>query len=153
MKCQDIIRSKNTIKRAEIPLNDSTGKFNTDILMQSSTKQDYLLWSLLRQINTANNLQTEFIHDAFVPSLIATKSLLEQTNKHLTLVAFTPIIPSPATEADTIYTCMKNFQDVLIQKNLEYGPLWSDEGVYRTAKELQLLRRHSPFGITFCKIK
>ena len=107
--------------------------------MQSSTKQDYLLWCLLRQANTANIPQTELSHDEFVPSFIATKSLLEKTNKQVTLVAFIPIIPSPATEADTIYTCMKDFQDVLIQKNLAYGSLWSDEGVYRIAKEIQLL--------------
>ena len=35
---------------------------------------------------------------------------------------------------------MKNFQDVLIQKNLEYGLLWCDEGVYRIGKEIQLLK-------------
>ena len=34
---------------------------------------------------------------------------------------------------------MINFQDVLLQKGLQYGPLWSDEGVYRIAKDLQLL--------------
>lgn len=34
---------------------------------------------------------------------------------------------------------MINFQDVLLLKGLAYGPLWSDEGVYRIAKELQFL--------------
>ena len=36
---------------------------------------------------------------------------------------------------------MKNFhfQDVLEQRYLNYGPLWCDDGVYRIAKELQLL--------------
>ena len=34
---------------------------------------------------------------------------------------------------------MINFQDILLQKGLRCGPLWSDEGVYRIAKELQLL--------------
>ena len=34
---------------------------------------------------------------------------------------------------------MINFQDVLAQNELAYGPLWCDEGVYRIAKELQLL--------------
>ena len=57
----------------------------------------------------------------------------------ITRFAFTPIIPHPATEYDTIFTCMRNFQDVLLQRDLEYGPLWCDEGVYRIAKELQLL--------------
>ena len=35
---------------------------------------------------------------------------------------------------------MKNFQDVLIQKNIEYEPLWCDEGVQRIPKEIQLLK-------------
>ena len=35
---------------------------------------------------------------------------------------------------------MKNFQDILLQKNIPYGPLWCDEGVYRIAKEIQLLK-------------
>ena len=34
---------------------------------------------------------------------------------------------------------MCNFQDVLSQKLQTYGPLWCDKGVYRLAKELQLL--------------
>ena len=33
---------------------------------------------------------------------------------------------------------MVNFQDVLLQKKMKYGPLWSDESVYRIAKEIQL---------------
>ena len=48
-------------------------------------------------------------------------------------------ISYPATDFDTIYTCIINFQDVALQKGLESGPLWCDEGVYRIAKELQLL--------------
>ena len=34
---------------------------------------------------------------------------------------------------------MINFQDVLKQKKRENGPLWSDEGVYHTTEEIQLL--------------
>ena len=34
---------------------------------------------------------------------------------------------------------MINFQDVLKQKNQTCGPLWCDEGVYKLAKEIQLL--------------
>ena len=45
----------------------------------------------------------------------------------------------PATEYDTIFTTMINYQDVLKQKERENGPLWSDEGVYHIAKEMQLL--------------
>ena len=66
--------------------------------------------------------------------------MLSTQAKSITQHAFTPITPYPATEQDTIYTCMVNFQDVLMQKNLEYGPLWCDEGVYRIAKEIQRLK-------------
>ena len=34
---------------------------------------------------------------------------------------------------------MINFRDVLKQKERENGRLWSHEGVYHTAKEMQLL--------------
>ena len=35
---------------------------------------------------------------------------------------------------------MTNYQDILNQRNVPYGPLWCDERVYRIAKEMQLLR-------------
>ena len=35
---------------------------------------------------------------------------------------------------------MINFQDALKQKGDRYGGLWADEGVYRIAKEIQLLK-------------
>ena len=57
----------------------------------------------------------------------------------ITRFAFIPIIPHPATEYDTIFRRMRNFQDVFLQRDLVYGPLWCNEGVYRIAKELQLL--------------
>ena len=61
-----------------------------------------------------------------------------------------PLLQSYLTrqEYDTIFICMKNFQDVLQQRHFNYGPLWCDESVYRIAKELQLLNP-SLFGNVF----
>ena len=53
-------------------------------------------------------------------------------------VAFVPIIPRLVTDCNTINTAMVNFQDVLSQKGLDYGPLSCDKRVYRIAKEFQL---------------
>ena len=53
-----------------------------------------------------------------LPSYIATKSLVSSAEIIPTLCAFTAIIPHPATQFDTIFTCMKNSQDVLLQKNI-----------------------------------
>ena len=74
-----------------------------------------------------------------IPSWSATNSARIVNNVNKTSVGFTPLLPYPATEYDTIYTCMKNFQDVLHQTFNQCGALWCDEGVYRLAKELQLL--------------
>ena len=47
---------------------------------------------------------------------------------------------------------MKNVQDVLIQKNIEYGPLWSDKGVYRITKEIQILKADKFKNIFFLRL-
>jgi hypothetical protein len=74
-----------------------------------------------------------------MPSWSAFNSLITPTFKRKTMCGYTPIIPNPATEFDTIYTAMVNFQDALKQVQQTEGSLWCDEGVYRIAKELQLI--------------
>ena len=73
-----------------------------------------------------------------IPSIRAANSMLAINTKPTTRLALTPIILHPAALHDAIFTAMVNFQDVLQQTGLSCGPLWSDEGVYRLAKELQL---------------
>ena len=70
-----------------------------------------------------------------IPSFTATNSVLVHKHYPITSIGFTLIIPYPATGYDT-NICMRNFLDVLSQNELEYGPLWCDEGVYRIEKEL-----------------
>ena len=49
-------------------------------------------------------------------------------------------VPSSIVLHELVHRAVDNFdQNVLLQKGLESGPLWCDEGVYRIAKELQLL--------------
>jgi hypothetical protein len=75
------------------------------------------------------------------PSFTATMSALQEPLTFgVTKKSFVPILPYVATEMDTIFTSMINFQDVLKQKNAVSGTLWSDEGVYAIAKEMQLLK-------------
>ena len=86
-----------------------------------------------------NRYQSQSDHEnelSTIPSFAAANSLLSIDSKPVTRIAFTPIIPYPATEFNTIYTAMVNFQDVS-QKKMKYEPLWSDEGAYRIAKEIQ----------------
>ena len=99
-------------------------------LLNNHSEKEHSLWVLSRHITAARS----------IPSFTALKSLLT-VNKHtVSSIAFTPIIPHPATSYDTIFTAVINFQDILKQKGLANDPLLSDEGVYRLAKEIQLLQ-------------
>ena len=106
-------------------------------------QKDSIQWTLCRSTIASHNVKS-------IPWYNATESLLSTQVKSVTQHAFTSIIPYPTTEQDTICKSMKNFQDVLIQKNLEYGPLWCDKEVYRIAKEIQLLKDDEFENIFLC---
>ena len=128
LPCQLINKATNLGKRGEIADDFiSAGEFID--LKQKEAHNHFLIWSVSRSM----------FQNQSVPSFQAVNSVFDIKPKTVTRFAFTPIIPHPATEYDTIFTCMRNFQDVLIQRDMCYGPLWCDEGVYRIAKELQLL--------------
>ena len=99
----------------------------------NSSRTDFISWYISRYRLTVDDANIN------LPSCPAIKTLLSSAEIILTLRAFTPIMPHPETQFDTIFTYMKNFY-ALLQKNIPYGRLWSDEGVYKIAKEKQLLR-------------
>ena len=76
----------------------------------------------------------------YVPGFTAARSTFMNCNFHPTTTVLTPILPYPATTYDAVLTTMINFQDALKQKGDTYGGTWADEGVYRIAKEIQLVK-------------
>lgn len=128
LPCQTLSNATNLGKRGEISADLITGEFKDTV--STTTKEQFKIWCAARSSKMANQTRT-----TQVPSFVATNSLFADPVDAITKFAFTPIIPYPATEYDTIFTCMRNFQDVLLQRKQEYGPLWCDEGVYRIAKE------------------
>lgn len=128
LPCQTITKATNMGTRGTISKEFQTGSFNDTI--STVSKDQFKIWSAARSIKSG---------DINIPSFVATNSLFAEPVDSITKFAFTPILPYPCTEYDTIFTLMINFQDVLSQRNQDYGPLWCDEGVYRIAKELQLL--------------
>ena len=127
-----LLLALNIGRRGEIPDEYTPSKEFIDTTKKSLRSQ-FLLWSAAR-----SPLFKQIEHN-YIPSFIATNSFFQNITKGVTSFAITPIIPPPATEHYTIFTYMKNFQDVLQQRHVNYGPLWCDEGVYRIAKVLQLL--------------
>ena len=116
LPCQTLSKATNMGKRGEIAEEFCTGKFNDEVL--ENTKTNFLIWSAARS-NFLKPMDTPHV----VPSFTSANSLFADPVDAITRFSFTSIIPHPATEYDTIFTCMLNFQDVLSQRNQEYGPL------------------------------
>ena len=51
---------------------------------------------------------------------------------------FLPAIPSPVPDHQTVYTALKNFQDILKQLSQTHLAVTCDEGVYHTAREITM---------------
>lgn len=97
------------------------------------------LWSLARFSASYDFEKDTFTETMTVPSWSAFNSLIVEQHPPKIISASVPILPYPATSQSAIYTTMMNFQDAMVQVNQKCGALWSDEGVYHIAKELQLL--------------
>ena len=101
------------------------------------SKQDFA-W-LLSRMNISNALLLENSTQT-TPTWAAFNSIVSDDKRNVQNVGFLPIIPYPITEFATVYTAMCNFNSILKQLNQKYFPLFCDEGVYRIARHLQLIR-------------
>ena len=135
--CQNLVPCFRGKARGTIP-TDFRAVTELPELIHGQYSDDLWRWSFLRyQVST--RCQSVNTNVQWVPSFSAIKSILSDDQVRKSCVAFTPILPFPATDYDAIFTSMLNFQDVLAQKRQLNGALWCDEGVYHIAKELQLL--------------
>ena len=66
------------------------------------------------------------------------------------MVGFLPVIPSPVTDHQTVYTALKNFQDILKQLSQTHLAVTCDEGVYHIAKELTMVNATEFENIVLC---
>ena len=66
------------------------------------------------------------------------------------IVSFLPILPHPVTQYNTVYTALKNFQNVLRQLTQNHLAVTCDEGVYRIAREIILWRPAEFKDLTLC---
>ena len=64
---------------------------------------------------------------------VVSKETLSQKNSR-----FLPVIPSPVTDHQTVYTALKNFQDILNQLSQTHLAVTCDEGVYHIAREITM---------------
>lgn len=95
-----------------------------------------LVWLLSRFHKDSNVTQLDFTEEVDIPS--------RNTYECIVWPSISPniywiysILQYPATQYDSIYTSMVNYQDVLCQLNLQEVLLWCDEGAYHLPKEIQ----------------
>ena len=126
----------STTATADIITDPSPTTTDSSTDITESTKainSDNFLWMV-------NRFSKREMHEnEYVPGFTAARTFVN-CNFHPTTTVLTPILPYPATTYDAVLTTMINFQDALKQKGDSYGALWADEGVYRIAKEIQLVR-------------
>lgn len=125
-----------------LPTNYSTEVHSIDLMTgHFQVRADDLAWFLSRmdisqapqQLGKTKELQQ-------TPSWPAFNSFLTEDNRLKKIVGFLPILPYPVTEFSTVYTALCNFKDILLQLNQKCLPVFCDEGVYRIARHIKLLR-------------
>ena len=115
LPCQLLNKGRNVGKRGEIE-DDFVPAGEFIDMKQKISWDHFLIWSAARSKPQNTTIQ-------FVPSFHAVNSFFDLKPNVITRFAFTPIILHPATKYDAIFTCVSNFQDVFLQRDLEYGPL------------------------------
>ena len=65
-------------------------------------------------------------------------------------MGFIPLIPFPVTEYTTVRTALKKFQEIRRQLNQSHLPITCDEGVYRIAREIMLMRPEEFKDLILC---
>ena len=113
-------------QRGDIPTHFSPSDRPDQTDVAENGKLSDSVWYLCRFL-TKKNVPDDFLSEtAEVPSWSAFNSLISTIIPKPTVTAFTHIIPYPATQYDTIFTRMANFQDTMVQTGQQYGSLWCD---------------------------
>ena len=85
-----------------------------------------------------------------IPAWSGSNSVVNDEKMEQRQVGFLPVLPSPVTKPNTVYTALKNIQDVLKQLSQNAIAVSCDEGVYHIAREIMLNRQHEFANIVLC---
>ena len=85
-----------------------------------------------------------------MPIWSAANAVLSEEDISLKRIAFLPVLPYPVTRYDVLYTALKNLQCILRSLDQTVIPVTCDEGVYRIAREIQLLRPDEFKNVVLC---
>ena len=111
-----------------------------------------MAWSLscLDQSDTNDETPKAKCEEQTMPSWRAFNSVISEETLNERTVGFIHSIPYSVTEYTTVYTAFKNFQEIRRQLNQSHLPITCDEGVYRIAREIMLMRPEEFKDLVFC---
>ena len=155
LECQDLLEYYKPTNHPDLPqeydVSVEAPAAKTHLLKETHVKD--IAWSLARMdiredgdnlhVNAKPQHQT-------MPSWSASNSVWTSEDLPVMQVAFLPVIPFPVTEYQTVYTAMKNLQDVNSHLQQSHLVVYCDEGVYRIAREIQLGRQEEFKDLVLC---
>ena len=142
LKCQEQHVFFRPAKKPDLQDDYSQPTKNIDKECVAASRRKDLTWCLSRlDIDTDDHDNTVNI----MPESQTSPSWKEYNAKLLAKeiqrkrVGFLPVLPYPVTQHDTVYTALLNFNGVLQQLDQKHLPVTCDEGVFRIAREIQLI--------------
>ena len=102
LRCQTLLPSGTFGRKGNIATDYQCKEDTFTNTTTTSSQKDFIQWTLCRSTIASHNVKSTPLYNAI-------KSLLSTQVRSITQHAFTPIIPYPTTEQETICTCMKNF--------------------------------------------
>ena len=142
---QAFIKVKNT----PLPENFTPGELPIFDDHEEIHKKD-MVWGLSR-IDLSDLLNiTPVCTEQDMPSWSSFNSVITDERLPTKTVGFLPVIPHPVTEYSTVYTAMKNFQNIQSQLDQSHMPIFCDEGVYHIARDIQLQHPNEFDDVVLC---
>lgn len=154
LACQKLQEFHKPPKKADLPdhyiVPAQQLPVDTDLL--NEMRQRDMTWSLARLDFGDADSKVVNIKPAnqTMPSWSGTNSVWTDEDMNLKRVGFLPVLPSPVTQYETVYTAMRNLQEILQYLDQSQLAVTCDEGVYRIAREIQLHRPEEFKDIVLC---
>ena len=152
LPCQQLKTFYKPSKKADLPENYTVPNVQplNNELLKSIRKKD-VAWILGRlDYNEMRSYISTLPDEQIMPIWSAANSILSDNEPPLKRIAFLPVLPYPITQFDVVYTAMKNLQRILTYLDQHELPVTCDEGVFRIAREIQLIRPEEFNDIVLC---
>ena len=141
LQCQNLNNYIKTAKKPSLSPQYDVSKelYRMNEKDEQRVRRTDAAWVLARMnISDLDNISCirESSQEQVMPSWSAFNSLITDEKVVPKIIGFLPVLPYPITKYETVYTALRNFQNVLSQLTQTHLPVTCDEGVYHIAREI-----------------